>query len=300
MVRPRLTVCSIVIAWQKFSLSGTRVPYLFRSYRHPRSANSDVLERNPDAQDEYRIWQVGRATAAAPTYFKAMKMDEDNDKSEFIDGGFGANNPTEEAYRSIQQLSNNDSRAVKVVVSIGTGKNLETDPNPNAGYGLYLLYMNAAAKWATQSEGPHHNMIHNARRDGAEYFRLNVEHGIGKMKLDAWKGKRGCKTLELIRAKTQAYLESPEGEDLVSQTARELVTIRQARANPQADPDRWERFCHGVEYACPVAPCDEGETRWTRRDLQRHVQDLHPARCESDGLEHLLESGKYFPEETAP
>lgn len=295
-----LTCFSICIAWQKFSLSGTRVPYLFRSYRHPKSTNNDVLERNPDAQDEYKIWEVGRATSAAPTYLKAMKIDEDNEKSEFVDGGFGANNPTEEAYRSIQQLSNNDPQALKVVVSIGTGKNLETDPHPNGGYGQILWYLNAAAKWATQSEGTHDNMIHNTRRDGAQYFRLNVEHGIGKMKLDAWKGSRGNKTLELLRTKTDEYLASPEGESLVSRTARELATIRQARANLQADPDRWERFCHGVEYACPVAPCDQGEKRWTRRELQRHVQDLHPARCGSDGLEHLLESGKCFPKETAP
>ena len=291
----------IVIAWHKFNVTGIRVPYLFRSYRHPRSSEGprDVLERNPDTRYEYKIWQVGRATAAAPTYFKAVKFEEDDEMTEYIDGGFGANNPAEEAYRSIQQLSNNDPQAVKVVVSIGTGKNLEADPSPSAGYKLYYGYMNAAAKWAAQSEATHHNMTYNTR-GAAEYFRLNVEHGIGKMKLDAWKGTRGSKTLALIRTKTEEYLASDEGRRIVSQAAQELVIVRQARSTWRQDPDRWERFCHGVEYACRITPCNQGEKRWERQQLRSHLEECHPTHCDADGLETLLEAAKCFPIETEP
>lgn len=72
LYRYLLTFSSIVIAWHKFNVTGIRVPYLFRSYRHPKSVQGtyDVLERNPDALDEYQIWQVGRATAAAPPISK--------------------------------------------------------------------------------------------------------------------------------------------------------------------------------------------------------------------------------------
>ncbi|KAL9118353.1 MAG: hypothetical protein Q9187_005102 [Circinaria calcarea] len=135
---------TIVIAWQKLNVKGTRVPYLFRSYRHPKSTHGDLLERNPDKNNGYPIWQIGRATAAAPTYFKAVKIEEDDD-FEFIDGGFGANNPSEEVYRSVQQICNNNPRAVKAFVSIGTGKNLEVE-NPGQGYRQYYSYLNAAAK----------------------------------------------------------------------------------------------------------------------------------------------------------
>ena len=296
-----LTFRSIVIAWQKFNVTGIRVPYLFRSYRHPKSVQGtyDVLERNPDVLDEYQIWQVGRATAAAPTYFKAVKLEEEDDKTEYIDGGFGANNPTEEAYRSVKQLKHNDPRAVQVLVSIGTGKNLETDPNPSAGYSLYLLYMNAAAKWATQSEATHHNVA-DATNGMVDYFRLNVEHGLGKMKLDAWKGKRGSKTLGLIRTKTQEYLESPDGKQYVSGAARRLVEVRQSRSTWRLDPDHWERFCHGVEYACRVSQCSWGERRWERQGLRRHLEEVHPSHCNANRLESLLDAGRCFPQETTP
>lgn len=288
-----------MIAWQKLNVTGTRVPYLFRSYRHPRSAVDDILERNPDRDDHYQIWQVGRATAAAPFYFKAVRLEEEDEKSEYIDGGFGANNPSEEAYRSVKQLSNNRPDTVKVLVSIGTGKNLEADPNPNAGYRMYLSYANTAAKWATQSETTHHTVFDATRNNGADYHRLNVEHGIGKMKLDAWKGKRGCKTLELLRSRTADYLNSSGGKREVTNTARLLVEVRRARSNPQSDLNRWERFSQGVEYACCVNTCSEGDMRWKyRKDLRHHLELLH--RCDPAILESLLDNGKRFPPDTKP
>ena len=176
-----------MIAWRDLDLKGARVPYLFRSYRHPKSIKDDILERNPDSADNYKIWEVGRATSAAPMYFKAMKL-EDDAEAEYLDGGFGANNPAEEAYRSVKQLSSNNDQTVKVLVSIGTGKNLETDRNPSAGYALYLRYANAAAKWATDSETTHER-VYDSTRGKADYTRLNVEHGLGKMKLDEWKAR---------------------------------------------------------------------------------------------------------------
>lgn len=196
----------------------------------------------------------------------------------------------------MKQLNYNNPRTVRVLVSIGTGKNLEADPNPSAGYALYMAYANTAAKWAAQSEATHHTMI-DATRTFAEYFRLNVEHGLGKMKLDAWKGKRGCKTLELIRTKTKDYLDSPEGRHQISASAQELVSVRRARS---ADIDRWERFCHGVEYACCVATCLHGRDKKyeDRQTLRRHMLDNHPSEC--NVLESLLDGCKRFPEETDP
>ena len=213
-------------------------------------------------------------------------------------GGFGANNPTEEVFRSVKQLSNYNPRTVEALVSIGTGKNLEADRNPS-GYGLYMYYGNTAAHWATQSE-PTHERIVDATRGNADYCRLNVEHGLGKMKLDAWKGEKGCKTLELIRSKTQDYLDSPDVQRLISAYARQLVSIRRARSNPTYS-DRWERFCHGVEYnCCATSNCpDSRDKRYEdRQALRRHLQEFHPS--ESDNIEELLDRCKLFPDETDP
>lgn len=331
--QPNENMCrTIVIAWQKLNITNTRIPHLFRSYYHPRSTEDDILERNPGSQGNYQIWQVCRATSAAPFYFKTVRLEEDDEKSEYIDGmlsakllsvyykatkvpsvrlrqscwlksvvllgGLGANNPTEEAYRSVKQLNNNNPRTVRVLVSIGTGKNLEADPNPSAGYRLYMAYANTAAKWATQSEATHHTMV-DATRTFAEYFRLNVEHGIGKMKLDAWKGKKGCRTLELIRTKTQDYLDSPEGQRQISDSARHLVKVRRARSSSMYI-DRWERFCHGVEYACHVPTCPDGRDKRyeDRQALRRHIQAFHAVSLNE--LESLLDDSKRFPEETDP
>ena len=196
----------------------------------------------------------------------------------------------------MKQLCNNDPQRVRVLVSIGTGKNLEARRNPSAGFALYMAYANRAAKWATQSEKTHQTML-DLTRDRTEYFRLNVQHGIGKMKLDAWKGKKGCKTLELIRTKTQDYLDSAEGQRQINASARELVITRRARSS-QNYLDRWERFCHGVEYACCVARCPDGrDTIYTdRQALRRHILEMHPSECNT--LESLLDEGKRFPDDT--
>ena len=198
----------------------------------------------------------------------------------------------------MKQLYNNNLQTVRVLVSIGTGKNLEARRNHSAGFALYMAYANRAAKWATQSEKTHQTML-DATRGFTDYFRLNVQNGIGKMKLDAWKGKKGCKTLELIRTKTQDYLDSAEGQRQIKASARELVTIRRARSS-EAYLDRWERFCHGVEYACCVATCPDGrDMRYAdRQALRRHIQEVHPSEC--DTLDSVLDEGKRFPDETAP
>ena len=187
---------------------------------------------------------------------------------------------------------------MQVLVSIGTGKNLEADRSPSSGYGLYWAYLNLAAKWAAQSEGTHHTILRNLE-DGMHYFRLNVDHGIGKMKLDAWKGKNGCKTLDLIRTKTQEYLDSEDVKQQISDSAKQLVEVRKARSDT-AYRDRWERFCHGVDYACNQPTCPDGkDKRYPHRNsFKSHVELIHPSEC--DDLESFLDVCRQYPRETTP
>ncbi len=98
----------MVLAWQKRHFLRERVVYVIRSYHHHKSAEPSVMERNPGRHDNYPISQVGRATSAAPFYFKAVKLDKHDPNLELIDGGFGANNPSEEAYREVGQMSQSD------------------------------------------------------------------------------------------------------------------------------------------------------------------------------------------------
>lgn len=78
-------VCSIKSGPRKHS----QTPYLFRSYS--LSSRSLVpLERNPDDINSFEIWQVACATAAAPSYFKPIKLLD----TEYSDASLSTNNPS--------------------------------------------------------------------------------------------------------------------------------------------------------------------------------------------------------------
>lgn len=65
---------------------------------------------------EWKVWEVGRATSAAPFYFPQY-----SDK--FIDGGVMANNPTRDTMVEIFKQGEREGRVARIglVVSIGTG-----------------------------------------------------------------------------------------------------------------------------------------------------------------------------------
>ena len=190
-------------------------------------------------------------------------------------------------------LGKNDPRAVQLLLSLGTGKKNARKRRQNSGWRLYWAFINAAAQWAAQSEGTHNTMV-DATRGAAKYFRLNVEEGLERMKLDECKGKGGGNTFQYIRAKTDAYLNKDAVAKEVSNIAQELVAIRHARSTHQ-DRDHWERFCHGVEYDCPLEACDTDRCRYRqRRDLERHLVEDHQIHNKNK-LQSYLDDGKRFP-----
>lgn len=216
-------------------------------------------------------------------------MSDNDEKSKFIDGGFGANNPSEEVYRSVRQLSNNQRLAVDELVSIGTGKKNDVGKR---GFVLPLSYAKFAIKWATQSEATHERMLDSSQIDGYNYSRFNVEHGLGEIKLDTWKGKRGAQTLELIRTKTRDYLQSEDVQRDIDEVAQRLVQIRRRRAE-QSNSDHWERFCHGVEYSCCVSKCPHGERMARLEELRHHLQNTHSR--EESQIESSLKQCRHYP-----
>lgn len=151
-----------------------------------------MLHRNPGVANKNEIWKVARATPAAPAYFKPMKIDDD----EYLDGGFGANNPCAEIYDEVRRMNNSAEHCVGLIVSVGTGKNLQ-GRFQGSGVRRYLGYVNFATKWAADSEDTHIGM---ARLILPSYARFNVESDLGAMKLDEWKyrGSLRLKTGEII------------------------------------------------------------------------------------------------------
>ena len=61
---------------------------------------------------EWKLWEVGRATSAAPIYFPPHE-------EKFVDGGVMANNPTVDAM--VEIFSQHEKAKLGLVVSIGTG-----------------------------------------------------------------------------------------------------------------------------------------------------------------------------------
>lgn len=89
----------------------SRSPWFFRSTR---------AKTNPDY--DFPMWQVARATSAAPTYFEPCKIDIDgtHDFYALVDGGVFANNPAMCALVEARVMYPKATRFL--VVSLGTGK----------------------------------------------------------------------------------------------------------------------------------------------------------------------------------
>ena len=178
----------MVISFQRTRVGGVNKPYLFRTYANLHKSDDKEarqFDRNPGQAHDIPIWQVARATSAAPTYFKPVVIDG----LEYIDGGFGANNPCAEIYDEVKRMNNNYEKCVYVILSVGTGKNKKLNRFQGHGIGRYWNYLNFARKWATDSEKTHDQMLRDKRNSAFKfhYYRLNVEEGLGLMKLDEWR-----------------------------------------------------------------------------------------------------------------
>lgn len=186
----------MVIAYQETHAGGVGKPYLFRTYKNLHISKDPlqrVLDRNPALAHDIPIWQVARATSAAPTYFKPAKIDN----LEYLDGGFGStNNPSVEIYDEVCNMNNEAKDAANLVVSIGTGKNNKMSRWSNSWMpaSRFINYMNFAKKWASESETKHTDMRKLQRKFQFKYYRLNVETGLDEMKLDEWRARGKART----------------------------------------------------------------------------------------------------------
>ena len=259
-------------------------PFLFRSYYH--RASDQPNERNRESPCKKEIWKIARATTAAPSYFSAM----DIEGGPFLDGGLGANNPTSEAWYSIKQEKRHND-AVQVIVSLGTGKAPGTQRKVTSYYHRAWRVDKTMRSMATDSELVHRGMKKSEMKG---YYRLNVKKELGNhfVPLDACKGIRGRETLDYIRRKTKAYLDTSEAKTKIRDVAERLVTIRRDRSNG-SDQDKWEEFCYGLEYKCTVPECEDFAERHKQRlNLKDHLARRHPELHMSEDA--LLDAGKCY------
>jgi patatin-like phospholipase/acyl hydrolase len=148
----------------------SRTPVIFKSFK-------------PEHQ-ELLLWEVCRASSAAPTYFPAHGMKIEGKACALIDGGVVANNPTACA---IAEALRKDARADQpqdlVVLSIGTGARTRS------------IDLKSAREWgALEWAVPIIDVLFDGNSDsvdyiarhlvGDSYFRLQTELAIGMDDMD--------------------------------------------------------------------------------------------------------------------
>ncbi|TKA63802.1 hypothetical protein B0A49_06322 [Cryomyces minteri] len=145
--------------------------HLLRTYDHhyPERPPPWIIPYNAGA-DKLRIWEVTRATSAAPFYFKMLEAELEGGVKAFRDGGIRENNPSGAAWSEFISLYG-----------------MEAYHRGEANATPALLLSNVLIKY-TDGEKQHDRMLAEAKGEGENtwYKRLNVSTGLEHMKLDDW------------------------------------------------------------------------------------------------------------------
>ncbi|KAI1774593.1 acyl transferase/acyl hydrolase/lysophospholipase [Hypoxylon cercidicola] len=279
---------TIVFSW--VISDGVMANYIWRTFDHEEDKETDKEDKEagrylaehitPSAAHTAPIWQVARATSAAPTFFESIQIGDD----EHADGAMFANNPS---YLAVREIHRKHRCAPELFISIGCGL-VPTDEGTRSsgnrknevdtrgrfhwvrnkvrmgrGLGNYILDPERSkTKWEEE-----------CRKIGVPHgYRLNVAGDLYSVGLDEWlPSTSGHETVEKIKHETDKYLS--ENIDDITRMARVLVDIRRERSRTV----RWESFALDTFYRC--RPC--GLRFGTRRDFKKHVkhsgkhEDIH-------------------------
>jgi predicted acylesterase/phospholipase RssA len=154
----------------------SKKPRLFRTWKADQYQGHNAF-----------IWEAGRATSAAPPFFKRILNGDSGLEEEFVDGALGCNNPVqpllEEAVREF-----GPDREVSCIVSIGTGKP-KVSQFKKPGHIERMLpasvdLVKVVAKLATSSESDASVMEARYQNCPGLYHRLNVEMGLEEVSLE--------------------------------------------------------------------------------------------------------------------
>lgn len=263
--------------------NGGQFLHIFRTYKPsiiPEKEHTDFIH-NPDAVSHRQIFEVGRATSAAPTYFKPMTIDGD----EYLDGAVEANNPSRELFhevKSIKECPPNVAHPFRVFVSIGTGKPPRESLSWQKASKLLRPFKKAtrigryAIKSLTEAERTHEQM----ERENLDcYFRFNEHSGyLGMVALNEWKKREIGKdnkgdTLVYIRECVDREVGREEFQANIQKCAKLLVEHRRQRACAwnRAAASRWERFSECVRFKCKKC----NTYHYTRASICKHIDEEH-------------------------
>ena len=283
-------------------------PYRFRTYRTrtplkraKRNRREGTIGAYGDAQ-AVPIWQVARATLAAPTHFPPIEIPRDNHSGfmTFRDGGVDSNNPSEVAYYDIIAKHGGKSQKMGPFLSIGTGipsiglyPPIEVFSKKKRNCNNAIANLKAVLSLPSRTFGAHRKMeklsMSGKKQDHFPYFRFDGPEGLGEIALEEWKGRRftwltgkderpGCTTLERIDVATAAYLAEPKVQEDLRQCAKILVRRKHLRMR---DSSEWDRYASFSYYDCNVQGCDR--TRNNKADdFREHLRKFHQKTAEQE------------------
>ncbi|CAL1541799.1 unnamed protein product [Lymnaea stagnalis] len=133
--------------------------FMFRTYNHPPGATSQY-----PGSCKYKIWEVIRASSAAPGYFEAFQQGSEIHE----DGGILTNNPTALAIHESRLLWPNEN--FHCVVSLGTGR-FESFKTIPAGKVTLKRRFSTLVDSATDTESVHYTLQDLLQPN--TYFRFN-------------------------------------------------------------------------------------------------------------------------------
>ena len=253
---------------------------------------------NGGVQDlDFLIWEAGRATSAAPFYFKHFQKRCDNGRGrlrKYRDGGILVNNPSYEALNEVRNrygLIDGNRKDPALLLSVGTGirsqipfaeDSAQTAQLPvpfkqlvkqklAVGKHLVMRY--------TEGESIHERTRQDVQGEHKWYKRLNVDKGLGDMDLGDWRSgpwhgdpkRSGGATLTDMENAVHIYLNRDDlhraewhllPKHMIDHTAQRLVHHRAERAalavsNVEDHKKRWHTYRGKHVFGAPTEPWDD-------------------------------------------
>ena len=232
-----MTTVSLVLSTQKADTQNARL----RSYRHPNHEKTDMA-----------IWEVGRASSAAPTFFSPQQSKKDSTTyvgkqimSRYlvqdlrltrgsIDGGLGFNNPIFELFAEAKEVC--AYQPIRCLVSIGTG----VPGVKGVGDNLKGL-IDTLSSIVTETEQKHRLFLDTHPEQKLRYYRFNVDRGMENVLLDEHK------RMADITQFTNTYLDkNPE----VAASLRGCATKLQRQRPIFVPPSSFRRIIEQTDQDC--------------------------------------------------
>ncbi|KAK4174671.1 kinase subdomain-containing protein [Triangularia setosa] len=215
------------------------------------------------------IWEVARATSAATTFFKPISVGRDG--IEFIDAGFGYNNPCEILIEEAQRQF--PGRGLMRVLSIGTGLGDVVEIGNTR-----MSIIAALKKMATCSKKVAARLDDRYGENG-QYCRFNVDQGLQDITLSDWE------KASTISAHTRNYLTSNQ------RTIKKFVDNFIKAIHEGEDGESSQTVAKATELSPMQNDADSVAGPWCHIPFQRNIRFVGRERTLSTIMDKLFIQG---------